>query len=152
METAQVLGKGLGVGVKPLPLAREQDFGKWQGLSREEVWRQYPEVVEAYSRDPMGTRAPGGESFADVMLRAGEMLETLSSRHPGQRVALVSHSGTIKAVLCTMLGLDPALRGRLEIANASLTVASWREGRWRLELLNDTCHLGVTNPEGLHSF
>lgn len=157
METARILEKVLGVRAEPCPLAREQDFGLWQGLGREEVQSKYREVIEAYARDPVGTRVPGGESFADVMRRAAEMVTTLSYRHPGQRVALVSHSGTIKAVLCTMLGLDPALRGKLEVANASLTVASWRQGQWRLELFNDTCHLEVAGhaggkPEDLRGF
>jgi broad specificity phosphatase PhoE len=73
-------------------------------------------------------------------------------RHPGERVAVVSHAGTIDATLRWALGLAPASpwQHEFEVANASITeLEFWPNGRVRggasryavLRRVGDVAHL-----------
>ncbi|MBX6350474.1 MAG: alpha-ribazole phosphatase [Clostridia bacterium] len=125
---------------------REMAYGRWEGLTLAEVRERYPDELAAYQRDAVGTRLEGGESFADVMARVrkfiGERIELRSGR-----LLVVTHGGTLKAVLFHLLGLDPRLRGRFVVENGSLTVLRLGEGvRPRLLRLNDVAHLDRPLP------
>lgn len=139
-ETAEIVGAALGLAARAHAGLREIHFGAWEGLTFPEVVERYPESVEAYRRDPAATRPPGGESFLDMQARAARALEEILASS-GRRLILVAHGGTVKGLLCHLFGLDPALRNRLLVDNAALTVVLHHAGAWRLVAFNDTCHL-----------
>lgn len=119
---------------------REMDFGAWEGLTFPEIKKAFPDVAEAYHRDPVGTRMPGGEAFTDVLERGRRVLAEIMESG-SRRVIVVAHGGIIKAILCELLGLDPGLRGRLVIRNTGVTIVRCRPPGGDLLLFNDTCHL-----------
>jgi broad specificity phosphatase PhoE len=49
----------------------------------------------AHTSDGGGPAQGGGESTIDVLRRASVALEELAVAHPGQRVVVASHGGTI---------------------------------------------------------
>lgn len=127
------------------PRLREMAYGRWEGLTLADVRARFPEEAEAYRRDAVSTRIEGGESFADVMERTKTFTDELI-RESG-RVLVVTHGGTLKALLFNLLGLDPHLRGRIVIDNCSLTVVRAGEGaRPRLLRMNDVAHLDLPLP------
>jgi alpha-ribazole phosphatase len=73
---------------------------------------------------------PGGESFVDQIARAGAGLAGL----PAGDVALVVHSGTIRAVLAIALEPDSALR--FVIDPLSLTRIDRLQDGWRVVAVN----------------
>lgn len=48
----------------------EIDYGEWDGLTADQCMARDPELRGAWEADPYATRAPGGESGADVAVRA----------------------------------------------------------------------------------
>lgn len=125
---------------------REMAYGRWEGLTLAEVRGRYPDELAAYQRDAVGTRLEGGESFADVMARVRKFIDERIELRSG-RLLVVTHGGTLKAVLFHLLGLDPRLRGRFVVENGSLTVLRLGEGiRPRLLRLNDVAHLDRPLP------
>lgn len=149
-ETAEIIGAMLGLAPKPMRDLREIDVGQWEGLTPEELYRRFPEHMEAFDRDPARTVRLGGESYAQLQERALAALNTIHAAHPGDELVLaVSHGGTIRALLCHIIGLDLARFGRLWLDNGSFTELRHGSHGWRLVRLNDAAHIeGMTFAKG----
>jgi broad specificity phosphatase PhoE len=149
-ETAEIIGGALGLAPRPMSDLREIDVGQWEGLTPEELYRRFPEHMEAFDRDPARTVRLGGESYAQLQERALVALNTIHAAHPGDELVLgVSHGGTIRALLCHIIGLDLAHFGRLWLDNGSFTELRHGSHGWRLVRLNDAAHIeGMTFAKG----
>ncbi len=121
---------------------REIDHGRWEGLTREEVERRFPEEYGAWEEDPYTFAPEGGEPGLAVMARALPVLRSIVLRHPGETVAVVSHKATIRLVLASLLGIEArGYRDRLDQAPACLNIVDFKDAvRARLMLYNDTSH------------
>jgi broad specificity phosphatase PhoE len=141
-ETADIVGSIAGLSPRPMPNLREIDVGQWEGLTPEELYRRFPEHMAAFDRDPARTVRLGGESYAQLQDRALVALKAIHAAHPGDEVVLaVSHGGTIRALLCHIIGLDLGHFGRLWLDNGSLTELRHGAHGWRLVRLNDAAHM-----------
>lgn len=141
-ETAEIVGAAVGLTPRMMPELREIDVGQWEGLTPEELYRRFPEHMQAFDRDPARTVRLGGESYAQLQQRALVALNTIHAAHAGDETVLaVSHGGTIRALLCHIVGLDLAYFGRLWLDNGSLTEVRHGAHGWRLARLNDAAHL-----------
>lgn len=105
---------------------REQAFGEWEGLTRAEVLERDRERLLSWEAD-LGTAPPGGESLASVQSRVLSLVDDLSREHPGEWIALVSHVGPIKALLCAALGAPLATARRMFLDPGTLSVIDWGE-------------------------
>jgi broad specificity phosphatase PhoE len=71
---------------------REREFGIFDRLTTAGIRHRFPE--EAAHRRRLGKfyhRPPGGESWADVILRLRSMLNTINLQHNDKRVLIVCH-------------------------------------------------------------
>ncbi|WP_129629316.1 histidine phosphatase family protein [Candidatus Oscillochloris fontis] len=148
-ETAAIIGQHLGKTPIPMPELREIDVGKWEGLTPEELYRRYPDHMAEYQRDPARTVRLGGESYAQLQVRALVALEKIAAAHrPGETIIAVSHGGTIRALLCHIIDLDLGNFGKMWLDNGSLTEIRYGSHGWRLVRLNDAAHLEDLVAEG----
>ncbi|MHC1949689.1 histidine phosphatase family protein [Bradyrhizobium sp. UFLA06-06] len=111
---------------------REQDFGDWTGRRHSEIEAELGAAYRAFWQSPGNNRPPGGESFADQIVRARAGL----ARLPAGDVVLVVHSGTIRAILAIALELAPELALRFVIDPLSLTRIDRLAGAWRVVAVN----------------
>lgn len=102
---AEILCRGRNLTPQAIPEFREVHFGVWEGLTLEEIARQYPEELKGRLQDLANYRIPGGESLMDVRRRVLPRLEQILRQHPGQAVALVAHAGINRVILSEALGL-----------------------------------------------
>ncbi len=93
------------VPVHSTQLLREQDMGEWDGLTWEELTRRDPDGTLAYWDDYVRARPPGGESYGDVYARVNGWWR---DEDPVGTIAIVTHIGCIRALLCGWLGMGPA--------------------------------------------
>lgn len=128
----------------------EQDFGAWQGRKREEVYAEL-DPKHMFWLAPAHTRAPGGESFADLMVRVAGVIERLNETHNGRDIVAVTHGGTIRAAIGHALNLDPEAALACQVDNCSLTridhfgpSASHPEGAWAIFHINQLPTLDST--------
>jgi broad specificity phosphatase PhoE len=122
------------------PRLREQSFGEWEGLTRAEALARDGERLLRWEAD-LGTAPPGGEALADVQARMLDLIGDLVRGHPGEWIALVSHVGPIKALLCAALGAPLATARHLFLDPGTLSVVDWGE-RPVVRLFNAHGHLG----------
>lgn len=148
-QTAEVIGQALGLAPVAVPELREIDVGQWEGLTPEELYRQFPDHMREYERDPARTVRLGGESYAQLQARALVALTQIYERHKqGETIVAVSHGGTIRALLCHVIGLDLINFGKMWLDNGSLTELRYGRNGWRLMRLNDAAHLEGMVAEG----
>ena len=70
---------------------------------------------------PAHERAPGGESFVDVMQRVARRHPSRARANRGRDIIAVAHGGTIRAALGLALGLDPEACLAFTMENCSVT-------------------------------
>lgn len=99
------------------PRLWEQDFGAHDGLD----FASIPDLGPLTQAELAAYRPPNGESFADMVVRVGPVIEALAdmARASGP-VAVVAHAGTARAALALALGTVPPALG-FEIAPWSVT-------------------------------
>jgi probable phosphoglycerate mutase len=128
----------------------ELDFGEWEGLTRAQIADRSQEdrkLLERWAADPL-CPAPGGESLAAVRDRIVDFADRLCAEHPGATVAVVSHMGPIKALICAALQLPLTGAGRLFLDPATLSVVDWSVTPV-VRLVNDHAHLGWSHARWL---
>jgi broad specificity phosphatase PhoE len=136
---------------------RDRELGVLDLLTTQGVAARQPD--EERRRARLGKfyyRPPGGESWADVLLRLRSLLSDLRS----SRIVLFAHEATVLLIRYLVEGLDePAL---MEIARnttvANCSISSWRrrDGMLVPETFNDVSHLPaegapVTRQEDVHA-
>lgn len=146
VHTAEIILAGRpDVPLRPTPLLRELHFGRFEGLTLDQIRSTYPDAYQAWADDLVDQAPPGGETLRQQVDRARRFLEESFAPDTAGRYLVVAHGGSIRAVLFSTLGIDLGLYWRVAIANASLTRIERRDGRWRLRVLNDVCHLRDLN-------
>ncbi len=107
LQSADVIAKALKVKkVVPMGLLRERAFGKWEGMRYDEIEKLYPREFGLWVKDPFANRPVGGESSLAVKKRALASIKEITGRsRPGDTLAIVSHSGILRVLLCHFLGM-----------------------------------------------
>ncbi len=106
----------------------EQNFGDWQGLSWDRMRETDAETYDTFWADPARSRPPGGESFADLIIRTGAVIERLTAEHKGRDIVAVAHGGTIRAALAVALELAPEQGMAIQFDTLSVSVLEHVEG------------------------
>jgi broad specificity phosphatase PhoE len=114
---------------------QEVDFGLWEGMSFKEIHAQSPELVTQWALNRMGFCFPGGERLDTFWERVCRIGNALASA-PVQRVAVVTHGGVIRYLICHFLGLAPEQHRMFHIDLGSITTLTLHDGFAVLKGLN----------------
>lgn len=104
--TAETAMSSLGIDICYDEDLREIDFGAWECMTFEEIVNQYPADVERWAVLSPDFSFPGGESLKDFLRRIRAAAERIE-KSAGNSIAVFSHGGVIKSLLCLWLGLPP---------------------------------------------
>ena len=141
VDTAEIIAAAHKLKVIPCSDLRELDFGKLAGMTFEEMKECYQGAVSLLSgRDP-NISAPGGESLRQMSVRIQRFVAEVQEQPPEQTLLVVAHGGSLKVLLCLLLGISLEHWWQFRLAPASLTVVETYPEGAVLCLLNDTPHL-----------
>jgi probable phosphoglycerate mutase len=105
-ETADIVAAALGLEVGHVHTdLRERRFGRFEGLTREEVAARFPGEWARYVADP-GPAPPGGESRDALLSRLLPAVRSAADRLPPP-LLVVMHGGAMRAILADHLGAMP---------------------------------------------
>lgn len=103
--TAQALAKLTGLAVREDARLRETMAGTWEGLSRSEIEALQPGALAAWAAGS-DLRPGGGERRSEVAARMIAGVDDAVKRLPdNSTLVIVSHGGSSRAALASMLGL-----------------------------------------------
>lgn len=142
-ETAERAFAGHDLDVLVDERVRERELGIFDGVTWYGIAATHPEESERRQRvGKFYYRPPGGESWADVILRVRSILVELQQRFAGERVWLFSHEAVILGFRYVLEDLDEARVVALQhdepLANCSLTRYVDADGALRLVARDDT--------------
>jgi len=140
-ETAQYIAQPHNIAVKKVPELREIHFGIWEGLTQEEIVQLKEYNFTAWKQSPHDHPFPGEESFKNVQKRVMAGLEKITKNNQGENIAIVSHGGSLKLIIISLLNLPLSFYRSFWLGNTSLSIIELRKDRNVLSLLNDTSHL-----------
>lgn len=106
-ETAEAVGRLLGVDVEPAPGLMETHLGAWEGEVYEDVERTDGENLKRWRSDDIDFHAGGtGESKRQVAERAmAELERVIPDSDPGSVTLAVMHGGAARALIGALMGL-----------------------------------------------
>ena len=136
-ESARILAEPLGLIPVELSELREFAMGRWEGLTAEEIRALDPQAFARWMADVGRFQFPEGESLQDLEARAWPAFERIVAGHDGGAVAIVTHGGTNRMILCRALGLNPERLLAVGQEYGALSVLERAGARWVLRLLND---------------
>lgn len=145
LQTAFTIAGGLQKSAIEDKRLRELDFGRWEGLTIDQIQESHPGEFTKWV-DDLHTSPPGGESLFHLHTRVNSMLNELLSNHKDDTVALVAHGGTFQILL--FIALDIPLRNGwyFYMYNGALSELMFHDRGAALVYLNDTHHLIKSCP------
>jgi broad specificity phosphatase PhoE len=142
-DTAAQIGNRCGVELRHDARLAEGSFGRWEGMTRDEVIRLGNPDIEMLTRwetDP-ACAPPEGESIQNIQERVVKLVEELGSEFAGSSIVLVSHVGPIKAFLAAVLEIPLQSTRRFFLDPGTISVVEWGDYP-TLRLFNSHAHLG----------
>ena len=148
ITTAQPLCHTLGLDLQVRSELNEIGYGRWEGLTKEQVDREFHDKYLDWLADPAWHAPTGGELAVVISRRALQVVEEIRQRFTDGNILLVSHKATIRIVLCALLGIDVgSFRYRLGCPVGSVSIVEFTSNGPMLKALADRSHL----TEGLRS-
>ncbi|HTD34775.1 MAG TPA: histidine phosphatase family protein [Candidatus Elarobacter sp.] len=140
-ETAEAIAAAAGVEIQDEPGVREIAIGAIDDARAMTMRARLEWLAMVAMRDGSWTGIPGTEPSHEVRARMLSALDAIAARHPGRRVAVVSHAGAINAALGAIM--ETAHDFVFPLANASVCVVRIGGGRRLLMSANETAHLAA---------
>jgi ribonuclease H / adenosylcobalamin/alpha-ribazole phosphatase len=142
-DTAAQIQKSCGVELRQESRLAEGSFGRWEGLTRDEVLqlgKVDAELLTRWETDP-ACAPPEGESIQNIQDRIVSLADELKCEFAGSSIVLVSHVGPIKAFLAAVLDIPLQSTRRFFLDPGTISVVEW--GHYpTLRLFNSHAHLG----------
>ena len=133
---------------------REIELYNWEGLPFKEIRHCFPEQYSKWRLLPDSFQMQLADNelrfpVRDLFDRSRSFWDHLLTPHFVKSILLVTHGGTIRALIATALGLGPEHFQSFQQSNCGLTLLRFPSGsrRANLYLLNDTAHLGERLPK-----
>jgi alpha-ribazole phosphatase len=104
VTTAQAIADAFASPLTASRELREINFGEWEGLSWAEIEQRDVALARKWVDDFPNLSAPGGEAFADFQARILGEIKRIHILAKERRVAVVTHGGVMRVVLCALLG------------------------------------------------
>jgi broad specificity phosphatase PhoE len=127
-ETAAALAGAAGIPVGVRDDLHEIDFGSWEDHTPEEIRTRHPDDWRAVYEDHRDLPRGGtGETAAGAGARMARAIGQIAAAHPGERIAVVTHGGAIRAFAADVVGLGfdnrshLALPGNTEVGHFRMT-------------------------------
>jgi len=142
ITTAQPLCDVLGISLQARADFNEIGYGKWEGLSKATVERDYHDDYISWLADPAWHAPTGGELAITIARRSLQAIDRIKQQYTDGNVLVVSHKATIRIILCSLLGIDVGrFRYRLACPVGSLSVVEFSPEGPLLHSLADRSHL-----------
>jgi len=141
METASIIGAALSMKVTPVRAFREKSGGIFEGYTWPEIEGRFPVEHKRYVASRSNYRQPGAESWEETKNRVFSGLDTAVRDHRGKRIVVVTHGGTLHALIRSVLGIPDGSPSRFEFRNGALHTIVHKDAEYLVETLGDMSHI-----------
>lgn len=124
VQTAQPIAKQFDVPLVEDTRLREVALGEWEALTSGQIAERYPGQLKLWRA---GEFAPpgGGESYAQVGERIGEVIDEWRTRYAGKCVVLVGHAAMIRTVIGRAMQMPPDTWANIRVPPCSISIVRY---------------------------
>lgn len=141
-ETAEIIARPHGLPVKVIREIGEINFGDWEGLTSQEIIKQFGEdAYRLWLEDPGKVEISGGDRLSDFGERVVKGFNQVVQAHPEDTVVMVTHGGALMTLGCHLHGEDLTCFRKYYHQNAAISVVEVEGDICRFENLNCQEHL-----------
>ncbi|KYF85784.1 MULTISPECIES: histidine phosphatase family protein [unclassified Sorangium] len=144
-QTAEIVAPALGLPVTLDDDVQELRPGEADGMPVGEAMVRY--AID-FEREPYRPASPGGESWAQFMLRVSVALDRITREHEGRTIAIVTHGGFIDVAFLHFFKMNALAFPVAHFATRHTSLTHWQRRRrwgraeaWHLIYYNDSAHL-----------
>jgi alpha-ribazole phosphatase len=126
--TAEAIAEFFAVSCDVRPALREINFGEWECHTWEEIEQQDEEYARHWFAEYPNLAARGGEGIRQFEQRILNEVDFLSTRAREYNIAVVTHAGVLRTVLCALNGCSAEQaweQTKLHCSIVRHTVAAW---------------------------
>lgn len=135
-QTAEIVFENCSI--EKLPGLREINFGVFEGLNYEEIIERYPAIYNSWIENPAQTRIPDAETLRVLACRVRQIISLIISRDNDKNVAVITHSGPIRVLLCDIMRYDLNMFWQIKQNNGALNVVNYlKDGHAEIEAMNE---------------
>jgi len=114
-EFAEVIAQEEEIDLEINEQLKEIDFGEWEDHTLEELMKHDADLLNAWWQSPTQITPPKGEDFYDFRARVLKSFKALLEEYQGKRILIVTHSGVIRVILMSILGMQDTNLFRLNV-------------------------------------
>lgn len=142
-ESSKIISSNLGIPITEVEGLEERNWGDYAGFSFQEIkdraGMDRMSFEQRYTFHP-----PNGESWKETEERLLKVLHKILQENKDSTVVLVTHGGSIRIYMPTLLGVNKEESYKYDPDNASISIFDYENGKFTKEIYNDTSHLKAT--------
>ncbi|HKI50964.1 MAG TPA: alpha-ribazole phosphatase [Geothermobacteraceae bacterium] len=120
-----------------LTALRELHIGHWEGMTWQDIERQYPDEWQSRLQDLVHYQVPEGESLQQLAERVLPVLQNIVAKHLGEEIVVVAHGGVNRVVLLDAIGAPLSRLFSIEQDYGCLNIIDYyADGQAVVRLLN----------------
>jgi alpha-ribazole phosphatase len=136
IKSAEIIASPYSLDPVKVPALRERNFGIWEGMSFDEIRKKHPEEFDAWAGNPLQFSPMQGESTIAMKERVIDAFKNIIGNHKGDCIAIVSHGGVNRIILCHTLGISLENIFRVEQDYAALNILEFWDRYPVVKLMN----------------
>jgi 2,3-bisphosphoglycerate-dependent phosphoglycerate mutase len=148
-QTAHAIARAQGLEVRPDEALRERAFGRFEGLSWDEIHQGYPEEATRWRRRDPDFAVGGGESLLAFSARCVQAARRICDAHRGESIALVAHGGVLDCLYRAATRVSLEAPRSWQLGNASINRLLATADGFSLVGWNDDGHLAGLSADDI---
>jgi len=122
---------------------KEMNFGLWEGMTGDELTKQYPKEYENFLQKPQLFKSFGGENFTEFVQRVKRGLySVIENNNDKDNILIVAHAVVIKTIMKIVKGYGIEDLWSLPFINGtSITILEVKDENIKILLEGDTSHM-----------
>ena len=145
-DTAQAIGRQLGLDVGVDPGLRERCFGIFEGYSYDEIGARWPVEAERWRRHDPDFGPDEGETLRAFDARSIAAATRIAAAHSGRSIAIVTHGGVLDCLYRAAAGIALEAPRSWQLGNAAINRLLYTPRGFTLVGWSDTAHLDDETP------
>ncbi len=140
-DTAVIVTGDRDLPVQKVDKLMEINMGIMEAKTYEEVETNHNKLFHDFWKNPQTYEPEGGETYHELTERAVASIEEIAAKHRGQNVLVVTHGGTLKAIITHYENIPlKDLWGPPFMYNTCLNVLNYESDKGAMEVMGNIDH------------
>ncbi|HQH71708.1 MAG TPA: histidine phosphatase family protein [bacterium] len=129
-QTAAIIHETAGIPLESTPALREVSFGAFEGNTLDELEIHFPGMWAERMADKWNYRPPQGESNAEAVPRAREVVRWIETHANGGPRLIIAHFAINRIILSLLADLSPGETIEMNVPHTVIYRAKKQDGNW----------------------